>query len=61
MPCADQETFVRGGPTLTSFFFFLRGETIQANFIISGPSMFCWRAKLNAGLVDFSGDPDQYC
>ena len=52
--CADPENFVRGGPLLTSFF--LRGETIQANTTINGPSSaFRWRVdigpKLNAGLV----------
>ena len=28
-PCADPETFARGGPTLQTCFFFLRGEMIQ--------------------------------
>ena len=34
--CAGPESFVRGGPTLK--FFFLRGERIQTNTTISGPS-----------------------
>ena len=28
-PCADPECFVRGGPTLTTFFFSMRGKRIQ--------------------------------
>ena len=42
--CADPESFVRRGLTLNDFFlsgeriFFLRGERIQTNTAISGPS-----------------------
>ena len=57
--CADPESFVRGGPTLTRFFF------DDGNTTISGPSMalqqnamaFRWRADdgptLNSGLAAF--------
>ena len=69
-PCADPESYVRGGPTL--IFLVDEGREDQ-NTTIGGPSSarqrnaFCWRADngptLNAGLVacDFSGDLDQYC
>ena len=69
-PCADPESYVRGGPTLT--FLVDEGREDQ-NTTIEGPSSarqrntFRWRADngptLNAGLVacDFSGDLDQYC
>ena len=56
IPCADPESFVRGGPTLTTVFFFLVDEERDdPNTTISGPSLaFCWRADdgpaLNAGL-----------
>ena len=65
-PCADPESYVREGPTLT-FFLVDEGREDQ-NTTIGGPSSaFRWRADngptLNAGLVacDFSGDLDQYC
>ena len=62
--CADLESFFRGGPTLTTFFFVDEGRD-HPNTTISGSSStrkrnaiymaFRWRAdggpKLNAGLV----------
>ena len=69
-PCADPESYVRGGPTL--IFLVDEGREDQ-NTTIGGTSsarqrnVFSWRADngstLNAGLVacDFSGDLDQYC
>ena len=57
--CADPESFVRVGPTLTTFFLFDKGRKDQ-NTTISGPptahqTAFRWRADdgptLNAGLV----------
>ena len=61
MACADQENFVRGGPTLT-FFFIVDEGWEDPNTTISGPSSarqrnaiymaFRWRANgptLNAG------------
>ena len=68
-PCADPESYVRGGPTLI---FVDEGRENQ-NTTIGGPSSahqrnaFRWQADngptLNAGLVacDFSGELDQYC
>ena len=53
--CADPESFARGGPTLTTFFFvlfFVRGERIQIELKAGIHSN-------NAGY--FSGDPDQFC
>ena len=75
-PCADPESFVRGGPIqLWWGYFFMRGE--DPNTYKSGPSSarhqnailmgFPWRPDdgptLNAGLAvcDFSADPYQYC
>ena len=63
--CADPESFVREGPTLTTFFFYLDEGRKDPDTTISGPSTahqrnaikmaFRWRAddgpKLNAGLV----------
>ena len=65
--CANPESFVRGGPTLTTFFvcFFVDDGREVPNTTISGPSSarqrnaveiaFCWRADngppLNAGLI----------
>ena len=37
-PCADQENFVRGGPTLTNFFFLLDEVWEDPNTTISGSS-----------------------
>ena len=75
--CADPESFVRGGPTLTGFFLVDEGGGEDPSTTISGPSSarqrnaiymaFRWRADdnptLNAGWLhcDFSGDPDQFC
>ena len=64
-PCADPESFVRGGPTLTTFFFNLMGWREDRNATTSGPSSarhrnanemtFRWHADngptLNAGLL----------
>ena len=69
--CADPDSFVRGGPTLTFFFVlffcfvfkFMRGNMIQ----IALKATFRCRADdgqtLNAVLVAFwfSGYPDKYC
>ena len=60
--CADPESIVRGGPTLTRFFFFFLVDEGREdpNTTISGPSLagqgnaikmgFHWRAD-DAGLV----------
>ena len=76
LPCADPESFVRGGPTLTTFFFLVNEGRDDPNTTINGhhrpasetPFLaFCWRADdgptLNACLqaLWFSGDPGQYC
>ena len=37
-PCADPESFVRGGPTLTTFFFSVDEGREDQNTTISGPS-----------------------
>ena len=37
--CADPENFVRGGPTLTTFFFLIDEGSVDPNSTISGPSM----------------------
>ena len=44
LPCANPESFVRAGPTLTTFYLFLVDEGREdPNTIISGPSMtFRW-------------------
>ena len=40
LSCADPESFVRGGPTLTAFFFFLVDEGRDStNTTISRPSL----------------------
>ena len=59
--CADPESFVRGGPTLTTFFFSLmRGGRVQIPLIAGNQRnailmAFRWRADdgptVNAGLV----------
>ena len=49
--CADPESFVRGGPTLRTFF---RGDRIQTNTTISGlssPNNECWLGSF----VNFPG------
>ena len=39
VPCADPESFVRGGPNLISFFLFLVNEGIDdPNITIDGPA-----------------------
>ena len=66
--CADPESFVRGTPTLTTFFFFfIAGHHWPASETPLKLKMaFRLRADdgstLNAGLValPFSRDPDQY-
>ena len=69
--CTDPESFVRGDPTLTSFFFLFFFSWIQiplceGHHRPASETPFRWRAEdgptLNAGFVDlrFSGDPDQY-
>ena len=71
------KNFIRGGPTLTTFFFLVDEGWEDPNTTICGPisarqrnailMAFRWRADdgptLNAGLVAlcFSGDPDQFC
>ena len=37
-PCADPESFVRGGPTFTTFFFKLMRGREDPNTTINGPS-----------------------
>ena len=59
--CANPESFVRGGPTLTFFFFFvfflslMRVGRIQIPLLAGHQMAFRWRAddgtKLNARLV----------
>ena len=42
-PCEDPESFVRGGPTLTAFFFQFDEGRMDPNTTIRGPSMACQR------------------
>ena len=47
LACANPENFVRGGPTLTMFFFFLIDEGwVDPNSTISGPSWACHGVSL---------------
>ena len=66
LSCVDPDSFARGGLTLTTFL--VKGDRIQIALKMDHqrPVMaFRWRADdgqtLNAGLVDCSEDPDQYC
>ena len=65
-PCADTESFVRGGPALTGFLWLMRGSKYHDERAsdLNGISLTGDDGPtLNAGFVAlcFSGDPDQYC
>ena len=68
--CADPESFVRGGPSLTCLFSkLMNGERIKIALMIDPQAKRHWRwcaddgPTLNAGFIAllFLGDPDQYC
>ena len=62
--CADPESFVSGGPTLT-FFLVCSGEEEPEYHYYKGPPSACQRTPLKWPNIEcwlgFSGDPDKYC
>ena len=63
-PCADPESFVKGGLNLKSFFFLAAEGREDPNTTLSGPSLACQQitgVPMMAQHCDFSGDLGQYC